>query len=572
MLKNLFAMFRCQLSAPRPASLTARLNGQVQAGTAPAKLCSRGHAATRAEARDAGFFAHGKTFQDLGLSTWLVDAAHSAGFTEPAHIQSAAIPAFLQGADVAIAAETGSGKTLSYLLPMIDSLTKRREDLRANRPDAPEWFHHCALILCPNLELCEQVVATSATLVKQTSSNPLSPDVPTHQARVVTSRSPPPLRSPTDIVVSTPAALLRLLQEAGSAYGPEWIPENFAQRVRHIVIDEADAQLTSDSFYRPLSKILDLMRTIDRSFTARSVAAVTGIDADAFHDLKRGHKMAAFTGGVPAMLDAGWTPEHSTLSREEAESGGDKVPKDLWVGAPHRCRSYAFVGATFPREGGKSVAADIRKRYPDMLWVEGRHLHEGRRNVSHAWIPVPDEDPAAVAAAVVTAVRGEFSTGGLGGHALVFCRDAASATAMHADLEHVGLDAVLFHKKLPPVVRQQALQAVRGSGGGRVLVCTDAAARGLDLPGVAHVVQAEFADNAVDFLHRIGRTARGDRPGKVTSCFTPGRQELAMAIKASLEGESSIEGAFSRNRSFASKLKRYGKYIPRGQTADAASA
>lgn len=60
-------------------------------------------------------------------------------------------------------------------------------------------------------------------------------------------------------------------------------------------------------------------------------------------------------------------------------------------------------------------------------------------------------------------------------------------------------------------MRQQALEALRGSGGGRVLVCTDAAARGLDLPAITHVVQADFADNAVDFLHRIGRTARGDR-------------------------------------------------------------
>lgn len=75
----------------------------------------------------------------------------------------------------------------------------------------------------------------------------------------------------------------------------------------------------------------------------------------------------------------------------------------------------------------------------------------------------------------------------------------------------VGLEAALFHKKLPPPVRQQALEALRSTAGGRVLVCTDAAARGLDLTSISHVVQADFADNAVDFLHRIGRTARGDR-------------------------------------------------------------
>lgn len=106
------------------------------------------------------------------------------------------------------------------------------------------------------------------------------------------------------------------------------------------------------------------------------------------------------------------------------------------TGAPHRCRSYAFVGATFPRDGGKSVAADIRKRYPDMRWVEGRHLHAGRRNVSHAWVPVATGDRNETAAAVITAVRGAFEAGPRG-HALVFCRDTASATAMHEDLQEV---------------------------------------------------------------------------------------------------------------------------------------
>lgn len=60
------------------------------------------------------------------------------GMAPSMYLQSAAIPEFRQGADVAIAAETGSGKTLAYLLPIIDSLVQRRDDLRTNRPDAPE--------------------------------------------------------------------------------------------------------------------------------------------------------------------------------------------------------------------------------------------------------------------------------------------------------------------------------------------------------------------------------------------------------------------------------------------------
>lgn len=79
---------------------------------------------------------------------------------------------------------------------------------------------------------------------------------------------------------------------------------------------------------------MQLMRSVDRSFTARSVAAITGTDAEAFYDLKRGHKMAAYTGGVPAMLEQGWAPESGTLTKADAEAAGAKVPSDLWVGAP----------------------------------------------------------------------------------------------------------------------------------------------------------------------------------------------------------------------------------------------
>jgi superfamily II DNA/RNA helicase len=74
----------------------------------------------------------------------------------------------------------------------------------------------------------------------------------------------------------------------------------------------------------------------------------------------------------------------------------------------------------------------------------------------------------------------------------------------------VGIDAAIYHKKLPEAARKEALQKLREREGG-VLVCTDAAARGLDFPNVSHVIQADFADNAVDFLHRIGRTARGNK-------------------------------------------------------------
>jgi superfamily II DNA/RNA helicase len=132
----------------------------------------------------------------------------------------------------------------------------------------------------------------------------------------------------------------------------------------------------------------------------------------------------------------------------------------------------------------------------------------------------------------------------------------------------------VYHKAVPQEQRDAALAAVAdaaessgggGGGGNVVVVSTDAAARGIDLPGVTHVVQADFATNAVDFLHRIGRTARADAGGRVTSLVAPDADVLAGALRACIEEGRPVEGCFSRNRSFARKVKRYGGFVPRGQ-------
>lgn len=76
---------------------------------------------------------------------------------------------------------------------------------------------------------------------------------------------------------------------------------------------------------------------------------------------------------------------------------------------------------------------------------------------------------------------------------------------------------------------------VMRSEGNAVMVCTDSAARGLDIPGVDHVIQAEFASSAVDFLHRAGRTARAGARGRLTSLYSSDDAALAAAIRNAIE-------------------------------------
>ena len=93
-----------------------------------------------------------------------------------------------------------------------------------------------------------------------------------------------------------------------------------------------------------------------------------------------------------------------------------------------------------PREGGKSVADDLRKRYPSMQWLQGCELHRSKAAVRHEWLPLDRADD--VAPAVIAALRGAAAAaadGAAAAQSIVFCRDVRSATAMHKELERVRL-------------------------------------------------------------------------------------------------------------------------------------
>lgn len=136
-----------------------------------------------------------------------------------------------------------------------------------------------------------------------------------------------------------------------------------------------------------------------------------------------------------------------------------------------------------------------------------------------------------------------------------------------AFLQDSGISNLVYHKNIPSKDQAAALSAMAHPepDDNLVMVSTDAAARGIDLPQVSHVIQADFVANAVEFLHRVGRTARAGRAGKVTSLYTPDDVVLAEALRNYVEAGEPVEDCFSRNRSFSRKVKRYGKFVPRGQ-------
>ena len=140
---------------------------------------------------------------------------------------------------------------------------------------------------------------------------------------------------------------------------------------------------------------------------------------------------------------------------------------------------------------------------------------------------------------------------------MVFVNSTDACEAVTEELRRQGLRATAFHAEVSTADRADRLRAL-AEGEAEVLVCTDSAARGVDVPGVTHVIQAEFAGNAVDYLHRIGRTARCGAEGRVTNLFGETNEELIRAVRDAESRGEPIEGAFSRKRSFRKKFKKYG--------------
>ncbi|KAG8056636.1 hypothetical protein GUJ93_ZPchr0002g23642 [Zizania palustris] len=221
-----------------------------------------------------------------------------------------------------------------------------------------------------------------------------------------------------------------------------------------------------------------------------------------------------------------------------------------------RSKQYVFVAATLPQSGKKTAGGVLKRMFHNAVWVSGAYLHRHNPRLERRWIEVTaDTQVDALLDAVKYGLKNGIHEQKLGpNRTMVFTNTVDSANSVSDILRRVGVPCFLYHRESSLEERTKNLQSFRENGG--VLVCTDAAARGLDVPNVSHVIQAEFAACAVDFLHRVGRTARAGQYGIVTSLYTQANSDLVRAVRQAEELAQPVERAFSRKRSFRNKLKK----------------
>jgi ATP-dependent RNA helicase RhlE len=349
------------------------------------------------------------SFSTLGLSPALLKAVREQGYHAPTPIQLAAIPAVLAGGDVLGLAQTGSGKTAAYALPLLQRVL-------AARDGGPRQLR--ALLLLPTRELAEQVGEVLREFARALPE-PLKISIAFGGASINPQLMS--LRGGTDIMVATPGRLLDLIEHNALRL----------ETTAMLVLDEAD-RLLNLGFAEELQRVLALLPAQRQNLFFS----------------------ATFAPAVQALADG--------ILRE-----------------PQRIE-MASTPADAPDITQRAIQVDTAARTPLL-----RHLI-----ATEAWSSV-----------------------------LVFVATKYAAEHVSDKLWKTGIKAAALHGELSQGTRREVLAALK-SGQIQVLVATDVAARGLDIPELPAVLNYDLPRAAADYTHRIGRTGRAGQSGVALSFIT----------------------------------------------------
>ncbi len=404
---------------PAPPASTASVSEEApaaaSAATAPGSDLESDPGSDLGAAPEPASAASG--FVELGLSEPVLRAVAEMGYTQPTPIQAQAIPTVLMGRDVLGCAQTGTGKTAGFTLPMLDILAGSRARARMPRSLILEPTRELALQVAENFVLYGKYLKLSHALIIGGESMADQRDA---------------LDRGVDVVIATPGRLIDLFERGGV----------LLTNARLLVIDEAD-------------------RMLDMGFIPDVERIVAMLPAN---------RQTLF-------FSATMAPEIRRLADAFLQN-----PKEITVAPP------ASVATTIT--AGLALVAEHDKR-------------EALRRL------VRKEDVQ---------------------NALIFCNRKRDVDILYRSLARHGFSVGALHGDMSQPVRFATLEKFK-AGEIRLLVCSDVAARGLDIGGLSHVFNFDVPVHAEDYVHRIGRTGRAGREGRAFMIAEPEDRVMVEAIE-----------------------------------------
>jgi len=360
-------------------------------------------------------------FSELGLSAKVLAAVKETGYTTPTPIQAASIPAVLQHRDVLGIAQTGTGKTASFVLPMLTLLEKGRARARMPR----------TLIISPTRELAAQTAENFEKYGKNYRLN-----IALLIGGVSFDEQNRKLERGADVLIATPG---RLLDHFGRG-------KLLLNAVELLVIDEADR-----------------------------------------------------------MLDMGFIPDIEQICK--------LLPMT---------RQTLLFSATMPRE----LEELANKFLHNSVRVEVAAASSAAKTI-HQFLVKSGKKPWEKRDVLRRLIR---SRGDALNNAIIFCNRKRDVSELFRSLEKHGFDTGALHGDMDQTARMQTLDKFRHDQL-RLLVASDVAARGLDIPEVSHVFNFDVPIHAEDYVHRIGRTGRAGREGTAFTLITKTDNKAVAAIE-----------------------------------------
>ncbi|EJD52980.1 DEAD-domain-containing protein [Auricularia subglabra TFB-10046 SS5] len=429
----------------------------------------------------------------FNLHAQLAAALHHKKFASPTSIQSQAIPKAVEGRDIIGVAETGSGKTLAYGLPILHHLltTPRPPKSKGRRPVR-------ALVLAPTRELALQVAAhLKACLVdpikkeEDTDDKPKGPAKPpaVSVAAIVGGMSAQKqrrvLERGVDVLVATPGRLWDILSE-DDALALQ------IKRLKFLVLDEADRMIQAGHFAE-LDNILKLTVRVD----------MPEEDAhDALEDFKKASSAEGKNEDVQTFVFS------ATLSKD--------LQRNL------KKRKYLGKGNKTSTLDDLLLRLDFRDSDPEIIDLSPEGGVVAGLQESKIECLVTDKD----AYLYYFLLR-------YPGRTLVFLSSIDGLRRLAPLLELLQLKSFVLHSELQQKQRLKTLDRFKAEAR-CVLLATDVAARGLDVPHVDHVIHYQLPRSADTYVHRNGRTARARAAGFALLLVAPDERRTLRALMASL--------------------------------------
>lgn len=365
-------------------------------------------------------------FEDLGFSAPIMDAIKDCGYTSPTPIQAQAIPHILMMRDVVGLAQTGTGKTASFTLPMIEILSGGRAKARMPR----------SLVLSPTRELAAQIAdnfdtyGKNSKLTKALLTGGSSMD---EQVKI--------MERGVDVLIATPGRLLDLFERG----------KILMTDIKILVIDEADRMLDM-GFIPDIEKIVSLLPPMRQTL----------------------------------LFSATMPPEIKRLTNKFLNN-----PREVAVTPPASTATTVeqFMVKTTRKGKDKALEAVIKQE-----------------SVQNAFI---------------------------------FCNRKRDVDQLSKYLKSKGHNARPLHGDMSQPERTKTLQAFK-DGEVTLLVCSDVAARGIDIDGVSHVFNYDVPVNPDDYVHRIGRTGRAGMKGRAWMLMTPDDDKALASVNKRIGKEIEV--------------------------------